>query len=70
MHQESLRSFGENAMIGEVRMRTGVPSPFGDIDFILAHVQVREGQPPLASFTVVADEEQNYDLGSVPWITT
>ncbi|MEU7034345.1 DUF6406 domain-containing protein [Streptomyces sp. NPDC046237] len=49
-------------MISEVRMRTGVPAPFGDIEFILAHVQVREGQQPLASFTVVADEEQDYDL--------
>ncbi|MFE5966110.1 DUF6406 domain-containing protein [Streptomyces sp. NPDC056463] len=49
-------------MTSEVRMRTGVPAPFGDIDFILAHVQVREGQPPLASFTVVAEKEQDYDL--------
>ncbi|MEU6948504.1 DUF6406 domain-containing protein [Streptomyces sp. NPDC046316] len=49
-------------MTSEVRMRTGVPAPFGDIDFILAHVQVREGHPPLASFTVVADEEHDYDL--------
>ncbi|MFF5938214.1 DUF6406 domain-containing protein [Streptomyces sp. NPDC012508] len=49
-------------MISEVRMRTGVPAPFADIEFILAHVQVREGHPPLASFTVVADEEQDYDL--------
>ncbi|MGW2204620.1 DUF6406 domain-containing protein [Streptomyces sp. NPDC001774] len=39
-----------------------MPAPFGDIDFILAHVQVREGQTPLVSFPVVADEEQDYDL--------
>ncbi|MGW6568610.1 DUF6406 domain-containing protein [Streptomyces sp. NPDC054975] len=49
-------------MTGEVWLRTGVPAQSGDVDFILAHVQVRTGHPPLASFTVAADEEQDYDL--------